>query len=175
MTPERWKKLDALFHEALELEGEARAAFLAQACGDDEQLRGQAESLIAAHEREGSFMDSPILVEAAELATSDRHESPLGHSIGPYQVISQLGCGGMGEVYLAEDRRLGRKVALKLLPAPFTRDAERVRRFEQEARAASSLNHPNILTIHEIGEASTAEGGAHYIVSEFVEGETLRA
>ncbi len=170
MTPERWKKLDALFHEVLELQGEARAAHLAKACGDDEQLRTEAERLLAAHEREGSFIDSPIFVEAAELTTSDRYESPLGRSIGPYQVISQLGRGGMGEVYLAEDRRLGRKVALKLLRKEFTRDAERARRFEQEARAASSLNHPNIVTIHEIGQVDST----HYIVTEFVEGETLR-
>ena len=169
MTPERWKKLDALFHAALELEGEARAAHLAKVCGDDEQLRAEAERLIAAHERESSFIDSPIFAEAAAL-TDDGDESPVGRRIGPYQVISQLGRGGMGEVYLAEDTRLRRKVALKLLPAEFTRDAERVRRFEQEARAASALNHPNIVTIHEIGQVDAT----HYIVTEFVEGQTLR-
>jgi serine/threonine-protein kinase len=170
MTPERWKKLDALFHEALELEGEARAAHLAKACGDDEQLRAEAERLLAAHERESSFIDSPILAEAAALK-NDGDESPVGRSIGHYKIVSLLGRGGMGEVYLAEDSRLERKVALKVLPAAFTQDRDRVRRFEREAKAASALNHPNILTIHEIGEVD----GAHYIVSEFVEGETLRA
>ncbi len=174
MTPERWKKLDALFHEALELYGEARAAHLAKACGGDEQLRAEAERLIAAHERESSFIGSPILAEAAAL-TDDGDESPVGRRIGHYKIVSLLGRGGMGKVYLAEDSRLERKVALKALPAAFTQHPDRVRRFEREAKAASALNHPNILTIHEIGEASTEAGGAHYIVSEFVEGETLRA
>jgi len=170
MNPERWKKLDALFHEALELQGEARAAHLAKVCGDDAQLRTEAEKLLAAHERESSFIDSPILAEAAAL-TDDGNESPVGRSIGHYKIVSLLGRGGMGEVYLAEDSRLERKVALKVLPAAFTQNRDRVRRFEREAKAASALNHPNILTIHEIGEVD----GAHYIVSEFVEGETLRA
>jgi serine/threonine-protein kinase len=170
MTPGRWKKLDALFHEALELQGEARAAHLAKVCGDDEQLRAEAERLLAAHERESSFIDSPILAEVGELA-DDGNESPVGRSIGHYKIVSLLGRGGMGEVYLAQDSRLERKVALKVLPAAFTQHPDRVRRFEREAKAASALNHPNILTIHEIGEVD----GAHYIVSEFVEGETLRA
>jgi serine/threonine protein kinase len=94
----------------------------------------------------------------------------IGSRLDHYQILSLLGRGGMGEVYLASDTRLGRKVAIKLLPVEFTRDAERMRRFEQKARAASSLNHPNIITIHEIGLA----GRHHFIVSEFVEGETLR-
>jgi serine/threonine-protein kinase len=170
MTPERWKKLDALFHEALGLQGEARAAHLAKVCGNDEQLRVEVERLLAAHERESSFIDSPILAEAAAL-TDDGIESPVGRRIGHYKIVSLLGRGGMGEVYLAEDSRLERKVALKVLPAAFTQNQDRVRRFEREAKAASALNHPNILTIHEIGEVD----GAHYIVSEFVEGETLRA
>jgi serine/threonine protein kinase len=93
-----------------------------------------------------------------------------GAHLNHYEIITCLGAGGMGEVWLAEDTRLRRKVALKLLPAEFTRDAARVRRFEQEARAASALNHPNIITIHEIGEAD----GAHYIASEFIDGQTLR-
>ena len=167
MTPERWKKLEALFHEALELQGEARTAFLAKVCGGDEQLHEEAERLIAAHEKEDSFMDSPIVEKTAQ---QGHHRFELGHSIGPYKVIRQVGRGGMGEIYLAEDTRLGRKVALKMLPAEFTRDTERVRRFEQEARAASALNHPNIVTIHEIGQVNST----HYIVTEFVEGDTVR-
>src|SRR5262245_34863940 len=170
MTPERWKKLDILFHEALELQAETRAAHLSKVCGDDEQLRVEVERLIAAHELEGSFIDSPIFSESEEMTGDDPDESPVGRRIGPYQVVSQLGRGGMGKVFLAEDLRLERKVALKMLPAAFTQNPDRLRRFEREAKAASSLNHPNILTIHEIGEAD----GAHYIVSEFVEGETLR-
>src|SRR5262245_35985271 len=175
MTPEQWKKLDALFHEALELKKEARAAHLAKVCGDDEQLREEAERLLAAHEREGSFIDSPIFAEATVATADDLNRSPVGRRIGPYRVISQLGRGGMGEVFLAEDTRLERKVALKILPGAFTQSPDRLRRFEREAKAASALNHPNILTIHEIGIGQTEDGGAHYIVSEFVEGETLRA
>src|SRR5262249_9678966 len=132
--------------------------------------REEAERLIAAHERESSFIDSPIFAEAAEKTGGDRSESPVERRIGPYQVVSQLGRGGMREVYLAEDSRLARNVGLKVRAAVFTQDPDRVRRFEREAKAAAALNHPNILTIHEIGEA----GGAHYIISEFVEGETLR-
>ncbi len=174
MTPERWKRLDALFHEALELQGEARAAFLAKACGGDEQLREEAERLIAAHERESSFIDSPVFAETAVLTIGDRTETPVGHTIGPYKVISQLGRGGMGEVYRAQDTRLGREVAVKLLPAAFSADQDRLRRFEQEARAAGMLNHPNVLTIYDIGTASTANGVAPYIISELLTGETLR-
>src|SRR5215510_4452283 len=171
MTPEQWKKLDALFHEALELDKEARAAHLAKVCGDDERLREEAERLLAAHEREGDFIEAPIFAETTGLTADDLDQSPVGRNIGPYQVISLLGRGGMGEVFLAEDTRLERKVALKILPGDFTQSPDRLRRFEREAKAASALNHPNILTIHEIGESD----GAHYIVSEFVEGETLRA
>src|SRR5262245_57571331 len=135
MTPEQWKKLDALFHEALELEKEAREAHLAKVCGDDGQLREEAEKLIAAHERDGSFIDSPIFAETAG-APDDRIESPIGRHIGPYRVISELGRGGMGEVYRAQDTRLGREVAIKMLPVAFSADNDRLRRFEQEARAA---------------------------------------
>jgi eukaryotic-like serine/threonine-protein kinase len=174
MTPERWKKLDALFHEALKFQGEARAALLAKACGTDEQLREEAERLIAADERQSSFIDLPIFEQSAEPANDDRIKSPVGRCIGPYQIISQLGRGGMGEVYRAQDTRLGREVAVKLLPAAFSTDQERLRRFEQEARAAGMLNHPNVLTIYDIGTAATENGSAPYIVSELLTGETLR-
>jgi eukaryotic-like serine/threonine-protein kinase len=162
MTPEQWKKLDALFHEALELQGEARAAHLAKVCGDDERLREEAMRLIAAHEREGDFIEAPIFAETTGPTADDLNQSPVGRRIGPYQIISLLGRGGMGEVFLAEDTRLERKVALKILPGSFTQSLDRLRRFEREAKAASALNHPNILTIHEIGESD----GAHYIVAE---------
>ncbi len=174
MTPERWKKLDALFKEAVELQGEARAAHLAQVCGGDGELRMEAEQLLAAHEREGSFLDSPIFGEVAAVP-DDGENALIGRNIGPYKVISELGRGGMGEVYLAQDARLGRKVAIKMLATAFTNNAGLVQRFEQEARAASALNHPNILTIHEVGKASTESGDTHYIISEFIEGETLRS
>jgi serine/threonine protein kinase/dipeptidyl aminopeptidase/acylaminoacyl peptidase len=170
MTPEQWKKLDSLFHEALELEKEARAAHLAKVCGDDGQLREEAERLIAAHERDGSFIDSPIFAEPERLRDDNCNESPIGRRIGPYRVISELGRGGMGEVYRAQDTRLGREVAIKLLLAAFSADKDRLRRFEQEARAAGMLNHPNVLTIYDIG----AHDNAPYIVSELLTGETLR-
>src|SRR5262245_26092977 len=108
MTPERWNKLEALFNEALELQGEARSAQLTKVCGDDRRLRDEAEKLIAAHEMEGSFIDSidsPILAEIAGLTGASRIETPVGRRIGPYQVISQIARGGMGEVFLAEDIR----------------------------------------------------------------------
>jgi serine/threonine protein kinase len=160
------------------MELEAGAAFLDRACGDDAELRREVESLLRARRQADGFIAGKMAGVAdviTEMAAQQQTTSLVGRSLGHYQALSLIGAGGMGRVYLAEDTRLGRKVALKLLPAAFTQDQERVRRFKQEARTASSLNHPNILTIHEIGEASTAEGAAHYIVSEFVEGETLRA
>jgi eukaryotic-like serine/threonine-protein kinase len=175
MNPDRWRQIGQLYHTALELESAARAAFLDATCGDDYELRREVESLLHAHEHADGFIAGKVAGVVAEMAAQQRTTSFVGRSLGHYQTLSLIGAGGMGRVYLAEDTRLGRKVALKLLPAAFTKDRERVRRFKQEARAASGLNHPNILTIHEIGEASTGEGGAHYIVSEFVEGETLRA
>src|SRR5438552_741600 len=99
---------------------------------------------------------------------------PVPTTIAHYRILARLGAGGMGEVYLAEDTRLDRQVALKLLPAEFTQDADRVRRFMQEAKAASALNHPNIITIHEIGAAPIATGDAYYIATEYIDGETLR-
>jgi eukaryotic-like serine/threonine-protein kinase len=178
MNPDRWRQIGQLYHSALEMELEERAAFLDGACGDDAELRREVESLLQARQQADGFIDGKVAGVADvinEIAAHQQTTSLVGRSLGHYQALSLIGAGGMGRVYLAEDTRLGRKVALKLLPAAFTQDKERVRRFKQEARAASSLNHPNILTIHEIGEASTAEGGAHFIVSEFVEGETLRA
>jgi serine/threonine protein kinase/Tfp pilus assembly protein PilF len=175
MDPDRWRQIGQLYHTALELESAARAAFLDATCGDDCELRREVESLLHAHEHADGFIAGKVAGVVAEMAAQQRTTSFVGRSLGHYQTLSLIGAGGMGQVYLAEDTRLGRKVALKLLPAAFTKDRERVRRFKQEARAASSLNHPNILTIHEIGEASTGEGGAHYIISEFVEGQTLRA
>src|SRR5947199_1162240 len=173
MMPERWQQLDRLFHLALERAPEERAAFLDQACAGDQQLRKEVEVLIAAHERAGSFIEKPAVeVEAWSLANqrSDTgNESMLGKTVGRYRVLAPLGAGGMGEVYLAQDTVLGRKVALKLLPTYFTKDPERLRRFEQEARSASALNHPNIVTVHEIGH----DGSFHFIAQEYVEGMTL--
>src|SRR5690349_90628 len=170
MTPERWQQVKEIFNAAIARGPQERSSFISQACSGDEQLRSEVESLIASHEQSGDFIDQPAFELAAPLLTGERAELTPGYTIDSYEVISFISRGGMGEVYLAEDKRLGRKVALKLLPATFTSDDDRLRRFEQEARAASALNHPNIITIYEIREAA----GSHVIVAEFVEGETLR-
>ena len=169
MKPERWQHIQNLYHGALEREPVERSTFLDKACAGDEALRGEVESLLTHHQQAGSFIETPALKEARDLLENQPY-SKVGRQIGAYKVLSLLGVGGMGEVYLAQDSRLERKVALKLLPPEFTQDEDRVRRFEREARAASALNHPNILTIHEIGETD----GTTFIATEFIEGETLR-
>ncbi|HEV8484458.1 MAG TPA: protein kinase, partial [Blastocatellia bacterium] len=170
MTPERWQQVEELFHSALARERGQWATFLAQACAGDEPLLREVQSLISFHDRPDSFIETPASDLAAELLAKKPSESKVGQQVAYYRILSSIGAGGMGEVYLAEDARLGRRIALKLLPAQFTTDPERVRRFEQEARAASALNHPNIVTIHEIGQADST----HFIATEFIDGETLR-
>src|SRR5215471_2981876 len=170
MTPERWKLIDDLFDAALEREPPDRAAFLDAACAGDPALRAEVESLISSDEQQNQLIDAPALEVGAILLAQHRKELPSGFEIGPYKIHSLLGRGGMAEVYLAQDRRLGRKVALKLLPLDFTKDKQRLRRFRQEARAASALNHPNIITIYEIGQFNEQ----YFIATEFIEGETLR-
>lgn len=170
MTPERWQQVKEIFNSAIHYRPEERGRFISQACSGDEDLRSEVESLIASHEQSGEFIDRPAIEAAASLLAREKAELNAGDTIGSYEVLSFISRGGMGEVYLAEDKRLGRKVALKLLPASFTKDDDRLRRFEQEARAASALNHPNIITIYEIRQAA----GSHLIATEFVEGETLR-
>jgi TolB-like protein/Tfp pilus assembly protein PilF/predicted Ser/Thr protein kinase len=170
MTPERWQKIESLLHDALARTPAERGAFLDEACAGDETLRQDVESLLASTEQIDSFLESPAVEDAAELLGHERANSMVGLAIGPYTILSQLGVGGMGEVYLARDSRLGRKVALKFLPEDLT-DEDRVERFKREARAASALNHPNVATIYDIGEAS----GAVYIAMEYVEGQTLGA
>ena len=169
MTPERWQRIKELFHRAIEMGAVERDAFLEAECVGDAELRAEVESLVAADAREDDFLDEAAAGVAAGVVDSVA-ELEAGRRVGPYTVVSTLGEGGMGKVYLAEDARLGRRVALKLLPPSFVLDRERVRRFEQEARAASALNHPNILTIHEIG----GDRGLRFIATEFVEGSTLR-
>lgn len=169
MTPERWRQLKSLLQTALERPSEERAKFLAEACDEDEDLRQQVELLIESHEKVGNFIELPAF-ELMAGSLVDQTQSLVGQAFGHYQIISLLGSGGMGEVYLAEDTTLGRKTALKVLPPQFTADYDRVRRFQQEARAASALNHPSIVTIYEVGEKDSR----HFIVSEFIGGETLR-
>lgn len=170
MNPQRWQQIDQLFHSALERNGGERAAFLAHACIEDERLRQEVESLLSFHDLATSFIEKPAGDAAAELLV-ERH-APLtpGMMVNRYKILDLLGKGGMGEVYLAEDTELHRRIALKVLPAGFTRDSDRVRRFVREAHAASALNHPNIVTIHEIGRLDDV----HFIVTEFIDGQTLR-
>ena len=171
MKAERWKQIDGIFQAALDRGHAERATFLDQACAADPSLRGEVEALIDSHEKAGSFIEAPVFEAAAELVVNGENESLIGRELGSYKITAMLGVGGMGEVYLAQDRRLGRRVALKLLPFFYTRDPDRLRRFEMEARSASALNHPNILTIFDVGQID----GIHFIATEYVEGETLRA
>ncbi len=171
LTPERWQQVKNIFHSALERDPAHRADFLNQACSDDDELRQEVQSLISAFERPGSFMDSPAYEEAASIITDSESESPIGWTLGSYRIIALLGVGGMGEVYLARDSKLGRKVAIKMLPPEMTRSQKRSQRLLREAQSASMLNHPNIVTVHSLEEA----GGRDFIVMEYVEGETLKA
>src|SRR5882724_11930853 len=170
MTPERWQQVKQIFQSALERNPAERSAFLNQACADDPALRSEVESLIASHDQAGDSIEAMAAEAATEMLGDEQPGPILGKHISHYEVLSLLGRGGMGEVFLAQDASLGRKVALKLLRSDFTRNEERLRRFRQEARAASALNHPNILTIHEIGH----DGSLHFMATEYVEGETLR-
>ena len=171
MNRELYEKVGQLFHAALELPPDNRAAFLRDACGADPALRSEVESLLVAHAQAGDFIQSRPTTMAAEWLAQQEAPQLISGRIGAYEVLSLIGRGGMGEVYLAHDTRLGRKVALKLLQAALTSNADAVRRFEQEARAASSLNHPNIVTIHEIGDLLERR----FIAMELVEGQSLAA
>ncbi len=161
MTPERWQRMKGVLYEALELPTEKRAEFLDHACSGEDSLRQEVDSLLSSGDKSCSkFLQSP----------TPRVALTPGTKLGDYEVKSLLGSGGMGEVYRARDSRLGRDVAIKVLPSFLSADSDRLRRFEQEARAAAALNHPNILAVHQMG---TYEG-APYLVSELLEGETLR-
>ena len=170
MTPERYQQIGALYHAALDIEAGERAAFLERECSGDETLRREVESLIASHEQSGNFIATPALSVAAEMLAAQEAGSLEGQMVGRYRMLSPIGSGGMGRVYLAEDEALGRQVALKVLPEHFTHDNDQMQRFHREARAASALNHPNILTVHEVGQWQ----GRDFIATEFVRGVTLR-
>jgi serine/threonine-protein kinase len=167
---ERWRRIEEVFHLALQYDGAEREAYLAGMCGEDPSLIDEVRSLISSHERSGEFLDKPELTTGLQLLAARDASSREGKTIGRYSLKNQIGLGGMGEVYLALDRRLGRNVALKLLPASFNDHPDWVRRFQNEARAASSIAHPNIAHVYEVGEAD----GQHYIAMEYIEGVTLR-
>ncbi|HEU0210254.1 MAG TPA: tetratricopeptide repeat protein [Candidatus Udaeobacter sp.] len=171
MQSARWHRITDIYHAAIERRPEERASYLGEACADDEGLRNEVEAMIRSHESSDDFIESPAFAAMPELLVDDPGGALVGQLLGHYYVQSLLGVGGMGEVYLARDERLGRKVALKILPDRLNADEMQLSRFEHEARTASALNHPNILTVYEVG----SDGNRHFIAAEFIEGITLRS
>src|SRR5205809_5308558 len=170
MTPARLQTIEEIFHAALEQAPDQVGAFLGTVCEGDELLRRKVDALLASRQRADSFIETSAVGLATRIIQNGQADLLVGQTIGHYELCARIGAGGMGEVYLATDITAGRKAALKLLPTRFTGDAERLKRFEQEARAVVGLNHPNILTIYEIGE----DHSTHYIASELIDGQTLR-
>ena len=170
MTPARLQTIEEIFHAALDQEPDQISAFLDTACEGDELLRGRVEALVASYQRAGSFIETSAVGLTTKIIQNGQGDLLVGRTIGHYKISERIGTGGMGEVYLATDITAGRKAALKLLPTRFTADGERLKRFQQEARAVVGLNHPNIVTVYEIGE----DHSTHYIASELIDGETLR-
>jgi serine/threonine protein kinase len=169
MTPERWQQVEALLQETLDRPERERAAFLNDRCAGDENLKNVTALLVKAHDEAGEFIEQPAVAQDAQILVADLAQRNLGREIGPYKITERLGEGGMGEVYLAHDQRLNRHVALKILPAYFVVDDRRLHRFQTEARAVSALNHPNILTIYDVGQSA----GLHFIATEFIAGHTV--
>jgi TolB-like protein/Tfp pilus assembly protein PilF len=167
MKREQWRRVEALFHAALERPPDGRRAFLDDACGEASELRRKVETLLSKDEQAGSFLEKPILADIT--TTLDARGSLVGQECGPYQILSSLGAGGMGEVYRAYDTTLGRYVAIKTLPAEFARDPARLARLRREARTLAALNHPNVAAIYGLQESPDLHG----LVLELVEGETL--
>src|SRR6266550_4274607 len=170
MNAEHWQQIDDLFQAALELEPRQRIPFLDKACADDLALREKVEALLASDADGWNFIDTPALELAASFLADEQPQLTAGQRITHYEIIGLIGRGGMSEVYLARDKTLNRRIALKLLPLDYTRNSDRLRRFQREAQAASALNHPNILTIHQLGDVD----GQQFIATEFIEGQTLR-
>jgi serine/threonine protein kinase/Tfp pilus assembly protein PilF len=170
MTPARFQTIEEIFRAALDQEPDQITAFLDNACNGDEALRGKVEALLGSRQRADSFIETSAVGLATKIIETGQADLLVGQTFGHYKICKRIGAGGMGEVYLATDVTAGRKAALKLLPIRFTGDAQRLKRFKQEARAVVALNHPNILTVYEIGQ----DHSTHYIASELIEGETLR-
>src|SRR2546428_706841 len=170
MTPAQLQTIEEIFYAALEQEPDDVARFLETACEGDELLRRKVEALLASRQRAGSFIETPAVGLATRIIENGQADLLVGRTIGHYKLSERIGTAGMGDVYLATDITAGRKAALKLLPTRFTGNAVRLKRFQQEARAVVGLNHPNIVTVYEIGE----DRSTRYIASELIEGETLR-
>src|SRR6184192_589578 len=170
MTPARLQTIEEIYRAALDQEPDQISAFLDTACEGDEVLRRKVETLLASHQRAGGFIETSAVGITTRIIENGQADLLVDRTIGHYKISKRIGTGGMGDVYLATDLAAGRKAALKLLPERFTGDAERLKWFQQEAHAVVGLNHPNILTVYEIGE----DHSTHYIASELIEGETLR-
>lgn len=167
---DEWEQIKEIFDAALGQKADERKAFLDRVCAGNEAVRREVESLLSSFDRAESFMVKPIVGEMAEAVTVKKKFFAKGHLLGHYEIVEPIGAGGMSEVYLAEDTLLKRRVAVKLLNQVSDKNQDHLRRFFQEARSASALNHPNILTIHEIGQTD----GTHFIATEYITGETLR-
>lgn len=170
MTPERWQHVEEIFQAALDRPPQERAAFFAEACPHDDELKREASSLIEAYEQAGDFIEDSALEHDAGVLLGHQLTISAGRQIDRYTVIDRIGRGGMAEVYLAHDERLDRNVALKILPNYFVADELQLRRFQVEARAASALNHTNIITIFDVGQSD----GIRFIATEYIEGRDLR-
>ena len=170
MTLARLRMVEETFHGALGCEPRQLSAFLDTTCAGDEVLRGKVEALLASHQQAGSFIQTPVAALAARIFENGQAGLLIGKMIGHFKVLKRVGAGGMGEVYLASDITVGRSAALKILPSYLTNDTDRLKRFQQEARVVAGLNHPNIVTVYEVGVNDSVQ----YIASELIEGETLR-
>ena len=172
MTPEeRFRRIDSVLDRALQLDAAAREALLEEVCQDDPTLRREIDALLEAHDRAGTFLASPALDAAARALAREQVSSLSGRNLGPYPLLALIGTGGMGEVYRAHDPRLGRDVAIKVLPPHLSENRNALARFEREAKAVAALSHANILAIHDFG----MDDGIAYAVMELLDGETLRA